>query len=77
MFDEVRRRSFVYAATAPDDLAAAIMEGASANVKPLSSSRRTILTRALLGGDAGLYGAARLPMLGAEGAAVQCDLAKR
>jgi glucokinase len=66
MFAEIRRRSFVYAATAPDDIAAAITEGAASTVKPLGSSPRTLITRALLGSDAGLYGAARLPMLGTE-----------
>lgn len=64
MFEELKRRSFVYAATAPDDIASAIAEGASASLKPLGTSPRTIITRALLGSDAGLYGAARLPMLG-------------
>jgi glucokinase len=63
MFAEIRRRSFVYAATAPDDVAAAITEGAASTLKPFLSSPRTVITRALLGGDAGLYGAARLPML--------------
>jgi len=57
MFTELRRRSFVYAATAPDDITASIAEGASASLKPLGSSPRTVVTRALLGGDAGLYGA--------------------
>jgi glucokinase len=66
MFAEVQKRSFVYAATAPDDISKEIAEGASATLKPLTSSPRTIITRALLGGDAGLYGAARLPMLTAE-----------
>jgi glucokinase len=63
MFAELQRRSFVYAATAPDDIAAAFTEGASASLKPLGTSPRTIITRALLGSDAGLYGAARLPMI--------------
>jgi glucokinase len=47
MFEELRRRSVVYAITAPTD--------------PLESraERKTIITRALLGSDAGLYGAAR------------------
>lgn len=50
MFEEVRKRSLVYAATAPlSDLPAA--------------KKKTIITRALLGSDAGLFGAARLPML--------------
>ncbi|MFB3915508.1 MAG: ROK family protein [Terriglobales bacterium] len=63
MFEEVRKRSFVYAATAPEDIAKEIAEGASATLRPLRGSPRTIITRAVLGTDAGLYGAARLPML--------------
>ncbi len=63
MFAELQRRSFVYAATAPDEVAEAISQGASASLKPLESSPRTLITRALLGSDAGLYGAARLPLL--------------
>ncbi len=53
MFKEVAARSFVYAATTPD-----------AHVPP--DRKKTIITRALLSGDAGLYGAARLPMLPPE-----------
>ena len=54
MFAEVRRRSMVYAATAPED----------ENAAPSDTSRgRTIITHALLGSDAGLFGAARLPIL--------------
>lgn len=53
LLHEVAARSFVYAATTPD-----------ANVPP--GRKRTIITRALLSGDAGLYGAARLPMLSEE-----------
>jgi glucokinase len=49
MMDEVRRRSFVYRATAPDLKAPA--------------KKQTMITRAVLGSDAGLYGAARLPMI--------------
>jgi glucokinase len=60
MFEEVRQRSMVYAATAPPSQAGE--QGASAQVEP-RTSRYTIITRALLGSDAGLYGAARLPML--------------
>jgi glucokinase len=52
MFEELRRRSFVYNATAPEDGSA----GAS-------TSPRTVITRASLGGDAGLFGAARLTMI--------------
>ncbi|MGO9864696.1 MAG: ROK family protein [Terriglobales bacterium] len=61
MFEQLRRRSLVYAATAPDDPAAR-KEGASAVVKP-GPGHKTIITQALLGSDAGLYGAARLPMI--------------
>jgi glucokinase len=65
MFDEVFKRCMVYAATAPDDVRGA-RAGASADLRPLPSGKKTIITRALLGSDAGLYGAARLPMIGAE-----------
>lgn len=61
VFEELRRRSFVYAATAPFD-ASAVKEGASA-LTAAGSGPKTIITRALLGSDAGLYGAARLPMI--------------
>jgi glucokinase len=54
--EEVRKRSFVYTATE-----------SSAN---LLNARKTIITRALLGSDAGLYGAARLPLLEASEKAV-------
>ena len=63
IFKELRQRSMVYAATAPDS-PSGNGEGASAHVKPGGSSK-TIITRALLGSDAGLYGAARLPMVDA------------
>jgi glucokinase len=49
IFEELRWRSMVYKATAPD------------SAPP--GEARTVITRALLGGDAGLYGAARLPAL--------------
>ncbi|MGA7560660.1 MAG: ROK family protein [Terriglobales bacterium] len=63
IFEELRRRSLVYAATAPPDASASkIKEGASARVEP-GPGHKTIITRALLGSDAGLYGAARLPMV--------------
>src|SRR5580658_8438946 len=61
MYAELRKRSLVYAATAPPDPNAS-REGASAHVKS-GPGHKTIVTRALLGSDAGLYGAARLPML--------------
>jgi glucokinase len=49
MMEEVRKRSFVYAATVPDE----------PQPKPKKS---TLITMAQLGGDAGLYGAAYLPL---------------
>ena len=65
MFEELKQRSFVYGATAPEDIVAASSGDASAAWKPPASgtSPRTLVTRALLGPDAGLYGAARLAML--------------
>lgn len=63
IFEELRQRSTVYTATAPPSQARD--QGASAEVD-VKVSRYTIVTRALLGSDAGLYGAARLPMV--EGA---------
>ena len=60
IFEELRRRSLVYAATAPHD-PLATHEGASRTWSP--PRPQTIVTRALLGSDAGLYGAARLPMV--------------
>ena len=47
MMKEIRSRSFVFKATNADE----------------SSRKKTIVTRAVLGGDAGLLGAARLAML--------------
>jgi glucokinase len=61
IFEELRQRSMVYAATAPASQTAH-EQGASAQVEP-GGSTKTIITRALLGSDAGLYGAARLPMM--------------
>jgi glucokinase len=72
MFQELRQRSIVYAATAPaDPLMTMTMtttnhslrdDGASAQTESLTA-RKTIITQALLGSDAGLYGAARLAVL--------------
>jgi glucokinase len=50
MFEETKIRSLVYAATAPDN---------PLSGKTSPNNRKTIVTRAVLGGDAGLYGAAR------------------
>jgi glucokinase len=69
MFAELRERSLVYAATAPDDhlekdhfekTHLEKKEGASAQIAAYTR-KKTIITRALLGSDAGLYGAARIP----------------
>ncbi len=65
MFAEVRKRSMVYAATAPPEKVSPAA-GASAEVTALPQGQPTIITRALLGSDAGLYGAARLPMMASE-----------
>jgi glucokinase len=67
IFEELRQRCMVYAATAPPH--AAGDEGASAHVES-KTTRYTIITRALLGSDAGLYGAARLPMVANQSTAV-------
>jgi glucokinase len=55
LFDELRKRSLVYVATAPER-----------HESPSPEGKRTIVTRALLGSDAGLFGAARLPMQQSE-----------
>jgi len=66
MFEELRERSLVYAATAPADPLMTDSfgkeEGASAQTES-RTKRKTIITRALLGSDAGLYGAARVAVL--------------
>ena len=56
MLETVGRNSFVYRATAPT-------ENIQAGNAPSRSVRGTMITKALLGGDAGLVGAARLPMI--------------
>ncbi len=60
MFEEMRQRSLIYAATAPHLLSP--KEGVLRREAP-DIPARTIVTRALLGSDAGLYGAAQLPMM--------------
>jgi glucokinase len=52
MMEEINRRSFLYRATSSE--------------RKLGVHKTTIVTRALLGTDAGLFGAARLPMLEGE-----------
>jgi len=56
MLETIGRNSFVYRNTAP-------YVNASAGNARSGTVRGTIITRALLGGDAGLIGAARLPMI--------------
>jgi glucokinase len=82
MFAEIRKRSIVYTATAPDEAALAkhlvegqppkpalsAVEGAvqaerSSAVQAANIGRKTIVTPALLGSDAGLYGGARIAEL--------------
>jgi glucokinase len=59
MFKELRERSIVYAATAPAD---PLSDSSGQNSR---GERKTIITRALLGSDAGLYGAARIAVIAA------------
>jgi glucokinase len=67
MFEELRKRSIVYAATAPADPLGIDSLGKEKSVAQTASpaERKTIITRALLGSDAGLYGAARVAVLAA------------
>lgn len=62
MFDELRKRSFVYSATLPEKTEP--FEKTAGSVP--RAGRRTVVTRASLGSDAGLLGAARLPMIMAK-----------
>jgi glucokinase len=55
MFDEVRKRSYIYKYTTAED-------GTGIGGR----KRVTVIKRAELGGDGGLYGAARLPMLASK-----------
>jgi glucokinase len=60
LFEELRQRSLVYVATAPGS---PLSSGAGAlGHVGADASTKTIITRALLGSDAGLYGAAQLPL---------------
>ena len=56
MLETVGRNSFVYRTTAP-------AENLQAGNAPNRSVRGTMIAHAVLGGDAGLMGAARLPMI--------------
>ena len=60
LFEETLKRSYIYKATAPP----ASVGGKEIKMPDQSSSRpTTIITHATLGSDAGLIGAARLPMM--------------
>jgi len=66
MFEELRARSIVYAATAPTDPLSSNSLERGGDASPQTASpaeRKTVITRALLGSDAGLYGAARSAMM--------------
>ncbi|MFZ0201042.1 MAG: ROK family protein [Candidatus Sulfotelmatobacter sp.] len=78
MFEELRTRSLVYSSTAPVDPLANVWgrtpspvqpeptsaaAGRSTNPSPQTEIRKTIITLAVLGSDAGLYGAARAAVL--------------
>jgi glucokinase len=58
LFAEVMKRSTVYTATAPPEHLASPQD--------THTGRPTIIARAILGSDAGLYGAARIPMVATE-----------
>jgi len=62
MMDRVRKNCYVYLATAPAHSTPGL-EGNNVPDDVLPARRTTIITRALLGSDAGLIGAARLPMI--------------
>ena len=65
IFTELHERSFVYRATAPSQSTPGV-QGTSIHDDALPSRRTTIITRALLGSDAGLIGSARLPMIASD-----------
>lgn len=65
LLEEARKNSFVYRATAPLPNRPGV-QGAAVHDDVLPVRRSTIITRALLGSDAGLLGAARLPMIAVD-----------
>jgi glucokinase len=65
LMEETRKNSFVYRATAPLTNRPGV-QGTGVHDDVLPARRSTIITRALLGSDAGLLGAARLPMIAAD-----------
>jgi len=67
MLREVRKRSVVYIATMPQDDDAALRDDRRAR-------QGSVIKRALLGNDAGLFGAARLPIIAGDLASLQPNL---
>jgi glucokinase len=71
MFEEVRSRSLIYAATAPEDSTGQKCDTGEHSSAVMGKAARstelkqwtTVIKRALLGGDAGLFGGARLTTL--------------
>lgn len=73
MLETVRKNSFVYRATAAVENARGV-QGSNVPDAVLPLRRTTIITRALLGSDAGLIGAARLPMIAGKIASPEAEL---
>jgi glucokinase len=63
MFEAVRSYSYVYRVTSLAESEGIATDGRSATRDARANSGRTLITHALLGTDAGLIGAARLPMI--------------
>src|SRR5262249_35831385 len=73
MLERARANSFVSRATAPVETPRGV-EGSSVPDDVLPARRTTVITRALLGSDAGLIGAARLPMIATTGSVAKTEL---
>lgn len=66
MLETAGRYSYIYRVTGPPQPPSKDDGGAPASAPASPKEKRTIITRALLGSDAGLIGAARLPMMAGE-----------
>jgi glucokinase len=73
MFDRVRKNSYVYLATTPGENAPGV-QGSRIPDDALPARRTTIITSAMLGSDAGLIGAARLPMIAGKSQSPEAEL---
>ena len=73
MFDRVRKNSYVYLATTPAENAPGV-QGSRVPDDALPARRTTIITSAMLGSDAGLIGAARLPMITGKSQSQEAEL---